>query len=145
MVRHPDLVSGPVIVIVGAATIYFSLQIDTADLTGGLSARFFPLFCGGVLLVAGLAICINGLRAAREPLPFIADARLLTVTGLFLLYFLSFAHVDFRVGAWALMLSGMLALGARRPLTLLLVPILTSAAIYLSFRYGFTILLPTWT
>ena len=144
MFRHPDMLSGTAILAAGLATIFFSLRIDTSQLTG-LSAQFFPLFIGAGLVLAGLAIFANGLFAARRPLPFIADRRVAIITGLFLAYFLSFAYVDFRVAAWAMMLLCMLTLGARRVWTLLLVPIATSAAIYLVFRYGFTILVPTWT
>ena len=62
----------------------------------------------------------------------------------FLVYFMTFAFVDFRVGAWAMMLVGMVILGARNRRQLLFVPIGVSAATYLMFRYGFKILLPIW-
>ncbi len=72
------------------------------------------------------------------------DRRVLLFAGAVLLYFLTFRHLDFRVGTWLFMLGWMVLLGARRPLELALVPLLTALLVWLTFRYGFTVLLPTW-
>jgi hypothetical protein len=37
-----------------------------------------------------------------------------------------------------------LALGSRRPLELIVVPVVVSLGIYAVFRYGFSVLLPVW-
>jgi hypothetical protein len=63
---------------------------------------------------------------------------------MFCLYFFTFEQVDFRVGAWALILSSMWILGARSWVQLAVTPAATALVIFWVFRYGFQVVLPVW-
>jgi hypothetical protein len=144
LIKHPDILSGLFILVLGAVAIILGQMIEISS-SYGLSARFFPILCGVGLVAMGGGIIYNGVRSEPAPLPFLFDARVGATIAAFLVYFMTFAIVDFRLGAWAMMLVGMFILGARDRMQLLLVPIGVSAATYLMFRYGFKILLPIWT
>ena len=61
------------------------------------------------------------------------------------IYFLSFRIVDFRVGTFVFTAVAMVLMGARRPLEIVVVALAVSLGMYALFRYGFTVLLPTWS
>ncbi len=111
-----------------------------------LSARFLPYLLSGALIGGGFLLWA---RPDNRPLVDVAGElfarRGVLVAIVFVLYAVTFRHVDFRLGTWAFVLFTMWVLGARRPAELVLVPIVVSAVVYVSFRYGFTVLLPTWT
>lgn len=110
-----------------------------------LSARFFPRLLAVVLVLAGLAqLLAPGPRAARETVRALRERRRLLFAAAVAAYFLSFRYVDFRVGTFVFMAAAMWLFGSRRWLELILVPLAVSAATFVLFRYGFTVLLPTW-
>ena len=145
MIRHPDVASGLCALIAGLALIVISLDIDIAPGQATLNARFFPILASAFIALCGLGILARGLMVERAELPVWVNARLVAVGVLFIAYFLSFEYVDFRVGAWGLTLSCMIALGARSRVQLAVTPIVVAGSIYGIFRYGFEVLLPTWT
>jgi putative tricarboxylic transport membrane protein len=111
-----------------------------------VSARFFPYLLSGAMVVFGLALFFRpGEKRLKEVLKAILVRQALVLGGLIFLYLLTFRHVDFRFGAWAFMLAAMWTLGSRKPLELIVMPLAVSAGVYLMFRYGFLVLLPTWT
>lgn len=121
----------------------YAIKFNPNQLT--LSARFFPFLLSGAMLCLGLGLCLRpGPLLLRKVLPTLASLQGSQVAILVLLYFLSFRYLDFRVGAFLFMLLVMLALGARRPWEMVLVPTLVSGGIYVIFRYGFSVLLPVW-
>jgi hypothetical protein len=144
LIKHPDILSGLFVLVLGAIVVILGQMIEISP-AQGLSARFFPILCGVGLVAMGGGIIFQGIRGEPLPLPFLFDFRVGATIVAFLIYFMTFAIVDFRLGAWAMMLVGMYILGARSRMQLLCVPIAVSAATYLMFRYGFKILLPIWT
>ena len=144
MLRHPDVVAGAVLAIVGALFTWLAAGIDPGPDMNTLRPNFFPLLCTAGITLAGLFILVTGLRSEPRPQPDLVDRRLVTVGALMAIYYLTFEHVDFRFGSWLFVLLTMVVLGCRKPLQLLLVPVLTAGGAYLSFRYIFEILLPTW-
>lgn len=145
MIKHPDILSGLVLAILGVAVFFGARQIDVVQLDQGLSAAFFPALCGGLLAFTGVGIAVKGVLAAPAPMPFVADRRVAAVAAIFVAYFFTFTYVDFRIGAWAVLLVAMYTLGARGAKELIFVPVLVSAGIYALFRYGLQIQVPTWT
>jgi putative tricarboxylic transport membrane protein len=142
--RHPDILSGLAAIAGGAALIYVSLDIDVAPGETTLNARFMPILAAACIVACGIAIAAKGLLAEPTRLPFGVNPRVTAILVLFLAYFLTFEYVDFRFGAWALTLACMYVLGGRKPVQLVLTPVLTAAVVYLMFRYGFEVILPTW-
>ena len=144
MVRHPDIVSGFLLALLGLVVIYLSQSIDISGADSGLTARFFPSLCGIGLTATGSIILIKGFFLAENPFHFRLNKRVTALMIMLLIYFMTFSIVDFRVSAWALMVSAMYLLGARDRILLIWLPIVTSAVTYFAFRYGFKILLPVW-
>jgi putative tricarboxylic transport membrane protein len=146
MRRFPaDRLLGLLAILAGAGLGLASwlIQFNPSQLT--LSARFFPGLLAVLLVGLGTILAVRpGPRPLGEVVREIVDRRTLGFAALVLLYFLSFRHLDFRFGTWLFVLGSMWLLGARRPLELALVPLLTALLVWLSFRYGFTVLLPTW-
>lgn len=110
-----------------------------------LSARFFPRLLAGVLSLAGLVLLIApGPRAAALAARALLERRRFLFAAALAAYFLTFRYVDFRVGTFVFMAATMWLFGSRRWLELILVPLAVSAGAFVLFRYGFTVLLPTW-
>ena len=95
-------------------------------------------------LLGGLLALRPGELGTADALSGLMRRRGLLIAALFLLYCLTFRYVDFRLGTWAFTILALWILGSRRPLELALIPVAVSAAVYAVFRYGFTVLLPTW-
>jgi tripartite-type tricarboxylate transporter receptor subunit TctC len=110
-----------------------------------LSARFFPRLLALVLAVAGLALVLApGPRAVTEAVRALLERRRLQFAVAVMVYFLTFRYVDFRVGTFAFMVVTMWLFGSRKWHELIVVPLAVSAGAFVLFRYGFTVLLPTW-
>ena len=143
-IRHPDIVSAAMLILIGAVMYYLSLDIRVPPNVTTFSPRFFPqLACIGIV-VCGLGVLANGLMGERRPLPFLFNRNNLIVVALFCIYFFTFEQVDFRLGAWALILSCMWVLGARSWVQLLVTPVVTAMVIFWLFYSGFQVVLPVW-
>ena len=120
----------------------------------GLPPGAFPILLGLLLVILGACLAWRGQRGAGSSAPggrtarqvreSVASPRSLALCGLVLGYFLTFRMLDFRLGSWLFVLAAMWTLGARKTGELLLLPVAVSGSLYLLFRYGFTVLLPTW-
>jgi putative tricarboxylic transport membrane protein len=141
-----DRLAGLVIAGAGLALAAVTAQVDILAHQPTLSARFFPYVLAVVLCVAGVGLA---LRPRDVPLGDVVTnvlaRRGVGFAGVFLIYALTFRVVDFRLGTWLFMLATMWILGARNRIELLVLPIAVTGAVYLLFRHGFTVLLPTWT
>ena len=141
-----DRIAGAFLLIAGCGVALASAAIDVLPDQPTLSARFFPYLLSLALVFGGgFLMARPGARPLAEVLAAVLAPRGLMVAAVFLLYTVTFRYVDFRLGTWGFVLASMWFLGARRPWELIVVPIVVSAAVYLTFRYGFLVLLPTWT
>lgn len=143
-VRHPDVVSAAVLISIGAVMYYLSLDIREPPKVTTFSPRFFPQLASIGIFICGLGVLANGLMAERRALPFLFNRNNLIVAALFCLYFFTFEQVDFRVGAWALIISCMWVLGARSWMQLAITPVVTALVIFWLFYHGFQVVLPVW-
>ena len=120
--------------------------VPDASFGDTLSPRFFPQLLALALLVPALALIA---RPRSEALGARAAGLLRPRTGAFvslvLAYGLLFAQVDFRLLTWGFVLGAMLALGARRPVELVLFPPAVALGAWALFRHGLGVLLPQWT
>lgn len=141
-----DRLAGVVTAVAGLGLAAASAGLDILASQPTLSARFFPYLLAGVLVLCGLALAVRpGERLLSEVVAQVLVRRGLAFAGLLLVYALTFRYVDFRFGTWAFVLAAMWVLGSRSRLELLILPLAVSAATYVLFRYGFVVLLPTWT
>ncbi len=145
MPKRADRIVGLAVVALGLVLALLVADIEINERQSTLSARFFPgLIAGALVLLGGLLALKPGPLGAAEAVAGLLRRRGLLIAGLFLLYCLAFRYVDFRLGTWAFTILALWILGSRKPLELALVPVAVSATVYAVFRYGFTVLLPTW-
>ncbi|MYJ70940.1 MAG: hypothetical protein F4092_04045 [Rhodospirillaceae bacterium] len=145
MPKRADRIVGLAVVALGLALALLVAGIEINERQSTLSARFFPGLLAGVLvLLGGLLALKPGELGTADALSGLMRRRGLLIAALFLLYCLTFRYVDFRLGTWAFTILALWILGSRKPLELILIPVAVSAAVYAVFRYGFTVLLPTW-
>jgi putative tricarboxylic transport membrane protein len=141
-----DRLAGIVTAAAGLGLAVVTAQIDILASQPTLSARFFPYVLAIILAVGGLALAFRpGNAALGEVVGRLLAGRGVAFAAVFLVYALAFRFMDFRLGTWAFVIAAMWILGARKWIELLVVPATVSAATYLLFRYGFTVLLPVWT
>ena len=141
-----DRIAGASLLVMGVGVALTSAAIDTLPDQPTLSARFFPFLLSGVMVIGGLFLLLKpGDRPFAGVLSAVLAPRGLMVAAVFTTYAVTFRIVDFRVGTWLFVLVTMWCLGSRRWWELIVVPIAVSAAVYTTFRYGFLVLLPTWT
>lgn len=146
MPKRADRIVGLAVVALGLVLALLVAGIEINERQSTLSARFFPgLIAGALVLLGGLLALKPGPLDAAEAVAGLLRRRGVLIAALFLLYCLAFRYVDFRLGTWAFTILALWILGSRRPLELALIPIAVSATVYAVFRYGFTVLLPTWT
>lgn len=145
MPKRADRIVGLAVVALGLVLALLVADIEINERQSTLSARFFPgLIAGALVLLGGLLALKPGPLGAAEAVAGLLRRRGLLIAGLFLLYCLTFRYVDFRLGTWAFTILALWILGSRKPLELALVPVAVPATVYAVFRYGFTVLLPTW-
>ncbi|TNE35550.1 MAG: tripartite tricarboxylate transporter TctB family protein [Alphaproteobacteria bacterium] len=140
-----DRIAGGLTLIAGLALAAATSQIDILENEPTLSARFFPYVLALILTFSGIVLMLKpGKAELAGVLNKLMEMRGIAFAVLFLLYALTFRFVDFRFGTWLFLLSTMWILGARKWWELLILPMLFSGTLYLLFRYGFIVLLPTW-
>lgn len=145
MPKRADRIVGLAVVGLGLVLAALVAGIEINERQSTLSARFFPgLIAGALVLLGGLLALKPGPLGAAEAVAGLLRRRGVLIAALFLLYCLTFRYVDFRLGTWAFTILALWILGSRKPLELALIPVAVSATVYTVFRYGFTVLLPTW-
>ena len=146
MPRKADRVVGLAVAAFGLVLAALVADIEINERQSTLSARFFPgLIAGALVLLGGLLALKPGGLTAADAVSALIRRQGVLIAALFLFYCLTFRYVDFRLGTWAFTILALWILGSRKPLELVLIPVAVSATVYAVFRYGFTVLLPTWT
>lgn len=143
---NSDRLLGLVTLALGIGVLAAGVGIVTPPGTeDSLSPRFFPLLLACVLVLLGGALIFKG---GGIPLSTVRGRVLsrtsLVLTGLTLAYTLSFGFIDYRVGALLFMGIGMWLLGSRSKWELMSIPVIVAVLMFVLFRYGFLVLLPTW-
>lgn len=145
MPKQADRIVGLAVVALGLALALLVADIEINERQSTLSARFFPgLLAGALVLLGGLLALRPGDLGTADAVAGLTRRRGVLIAALFLLYCLTFRYVDFRLGSWAFTILALWILGSRKPVELILIPVAVSATVYAVFRYGFTVLLPTW-
>ena len=140
-----DRAVGLAVAAAGLALGWAASGVETLAQQTTLSARFFPTMLAVVLLAAGLGIAARpGEQRLIDAVAPILSPRVLAFGGAFLLYALTFRHVDFRLGTALFMGVALWSLGSRRPVELIGLPIAVALGVWAAFRHGFTVLLPVW-
>lgn len=143
--RNADAILGVVIVLFGIACWLYSRQIPLAGDAGTLSARFVPELMAISFVLLGAVLAIRkSTRDVAIVARLLGERQRLLMAAAVAIYFLSFRIVDYRVGTFLFMAVAMWLMGSRRWIEIV-VALAVSIGTYLVFRYGFTVLLPTWS
>lgn len=143
---NSDRLLGLVALALGLGVLVTGFDIVTPPGTeDSLSPRFFPLLLACVLTLLGAILTIKGGGISLT----VVRARVFSRTsfallGLTAVYTLTFGFIDYRLGALLFMGCGMWLLGARKKWELVVIPVAVAVIMYVVFRFGFFVLLPTW-
>ncbi|WP_265516802.1 tripartite tricarboxylate transporter TctB family protein [Nitratireductor luteus] len=142
-ILHKDTVSGAVLLALAALVVSMSLGLGTGAGSDTLTPSFVPQICAAGLAICGAFLVLRGLRS-EGGMPALLDRRIAVVMIALVVYLWFFQAVDVRFGVWGFTLITMLAFGMRSPLMLIVYPVALSVTLYLSFSWGFKVVLPTW-
>jgi len=151
LLRDKDCQAGLIVAAFGAvgwAYTHATIHTSNALVASGIAADFYPKLLFGLLVFCGALLFFQGFtRTAEEQVPFPkTDWKNVLITfALMLAYaFLMDAKLlGFIIASIIFMFVFMLFLGERKPLILVLVPVIGSLAVYLLFGKVFMIALPT--
>ncbi|MEX0731238.1 MAG: tripartite tricarboxylate transporter TctB family protein [Aquisalimonadaceae bacterium] len=140
-----DRALGIAAILAGILIAFASSHVQLLPGSTAVSARFFPYLLAAILSAGGLTLILwPGAVPARDVVTRILTPSALMVAATFSIYAFTFRYMDFRLGTWLFVLITMWILGARKPLELIITPIAVALITFYLFRYGFTVLLPTW-
>ena len=109
-----------------------------------LPPSFFPRLLAVVLGGLGLLLFIEGKgQPFSDAWNKVATPRSLFFVAAILIYTYAFRYVDYRLLTPVYIFAVMWVMGARIWRELILTPLIATAVLYLSFTYGFRVLLPT--
>lgn len=140
-----DRILGIAVVGAGGLIALASSNIQVLQTGSTLSARFFPYLLAVMHAVGGLTlVLLPGKMPLGDALRRVFVPTTLLLAAVFAVYAFTFHYMDFRVGTWLFVLLAMVVLGARKPLELIVAPVVISLITFYLFRYGFMVMLPTW-
>lgn len=140
-----DRIAGLSAVVVGVLVALASTNIQVVQSNDTLSARFFPYMLSAILVLGGAALLtFPGHTSLGDVAQRMFSQAALLFGAAFFVYALAFPYVDYRLSTWLFMFAVMWLLGSRHIVELLIVSTVVSLVTFYLFRYGFTVLLPTW-
>ena len=141
-----DRFMGGVLLLFAMATLWFASELRILPSSSTIATtRSLPLAVGVIIALGALFLILRpSPRLLAETLAPVLRPQAVAFVALLFVYALTFRYVDFRFGVWLFMLASMALLGERRPWMLAIMPIACAAVIFLIFRYGFIVLVPTW-
>jgi len=105
---------------------------------------YFPVLVGSLLLVVGIIVAARGLSAKSEPVGRLTIVPLVLVLGAVLLFAVAIEKLGLAVALLGVVVVGYLANARRRPLELLVLALVLSAASVLIFHYGLKLPFKVW-
>jgi len=144
-VIRADHILGGLSLVAGVLLFLTSSSITVSPFESTLSARFFPKVLGGCFFLLGICLLLRPramfIGEALGPLLSLRFIGFVVVTAA---SFLAFPYVDFRLSTAIFLFIGMLQMGSRQPIELCAVSIGGALGVWLIFRFGFSVILPTW-
>lgn len=151
--KTSDLYAGMVVLLISLVLLGLSFGIHEDIVPGDtLGSRFFPRIIVILLAVCSLFIMYDGVKArkleaehklspkARDGVPTRLRAAL--TIGFSFLYVFWVMRIGFVISTPVLLFGLLLAWGVKNKLILILIPLLTTAFLYVTFVYAFEIMLP---
>jgi len=135
--RRANVLSGAALTVFGLLMLIFVIpaQIEQGP-PGMMSPRLVPNLMMGLITVLAVLLCATNLRSGEEGDWPISRAEVLAlgkVGALFAVAYAGYALIGPLAAGIVILLGGLLMLGERRPLYLLLIPVVVLGGTYLLF------------
>jgi putative tricarboxylic transport membrane protein len=142
--RRSDMIIGLVLLAFGLGATFLALDISQGPQQRTLPPNTVPLICTVGIVLCGLALIGRGLTVPQKAIALPFDLRQVLTAVCFFAFFLLFEHVDFRLLITSFVAITMWLLGCRSWKQLVIVPLATTAGIWVFFVKLFSVFLPTW-
>lgn len=143
--RRRNIIAALVLLALGAGYGILTSQLPTRSLPDTPGPPFFPWINTVVLLALSATLFVQGLVGANGPVPTGSEGRLRAIwaLGLFVVYLVILPGFGFLLATAPFFAALMVLFGETRVLRVAAGAIVATAALYLLFRHGFGVFLPT--
>ena len=138
--KNEDVLLGIIVLVFSLFGIFGSLELISGQ--SRVSPSFYPTLLFSGLGICGILLIFKGLRANHRNFPKFNLKKLLPILTLFILYVFLLKSIGYILSTIIFIISTMFLLGVRNKWQLIGIPISTSLVIYITFVYGFNIILP---
>ena len=143
--RRRNIIAALVLLALGAGYGILTSQLPTRSLPDTPGPPFFPWINTIVLLALSATLFVQGFVGANGPVPTGSEGRLRATwaLGVFVVYLVILPGLGFLLATTPFFAALMVLFGERRVLRVAVGAILGTALLYLLFRHGFGVFLPT--
>lgn len=143
--RRRNLIAALFLLALGAGYGILTTQLPVRSLPDTPGPPFFPWINTIVILALSATLLVQGLVGANGPVPAPAAGRgrAIWVLGVFVVYLVTLPGLGFILATIPFFAALMVLFGEVRPLRVALGAVVTTGFLYLLFRHGFGVFLPT--
>ena len=138
-----DFFAGLLYIAFGALAVAFGSGYPLGS-TARMGPGYFPVLVGSLLLLIGIVVAARGLRASSERVGHLAIKPLVLVLGGVLLFAGLIEKAGLAIAILAVVVVGYLANTDRRPVELVVLALVLTAASVLIFHYGLKLPFKLW-
>jgi len=142
-----NVIISMVMLLIGSCYLYFSLQLPVRSIQNVPGPSFFPLIIAAFVLFLSAVLLVKGVINLRNELPqqsgHAAPARVMATLVLFVLYLVVLPYAGFLVASIPFFAGLMMLCEQRKPLLVAVASVMIPLFLYVLFRQGFNILLPS--
>lgn len=138
-----DFIVGLVFLVISILGYYYAHVYISNDTSSGLPPEFYPKSLFIILGASAIGLMYKGYkRTDKKPLPKY-NWRMIAITiALLFGYSILFEYIGFIISTIIFMVAFMIALGERKPITIIASSLITTFTIYLLFTKAFMIIIP---
>lgn len=143
--RRRNLIAALVLLALGAGYGILTTQLPVRSLPDTPGPPFFPWINTIVILALSAALLVQGLVGADVPVPAQAAGRqrAFWALGVFVVYLATLPGLGFILATVPFFAALMVLFGEKRPLHVAVGAVAATGLLYLLFRHGFGVFLPT--
>lgn len=143
MVKDRDSLSGFIVLIFSIAGYFYSEFKISSEAKVGVAPDFYPKLLFIVIGICAVITLFGSIkRESKRTMPKFNWPAVITVIALLIGYAYLLQLTGFIISSIIFMVAFMFVLGERKPLNMILIPVITSLLIYFLFSKAFMIMLP---
>lgn len=150
--KYKDVIVGSVLATLSVVYLILSFQIKLTNIDRVVGSRMFPQICGTIILILSVCLIVGGIqRAKRAGAEDLGEkknyTRTILVLGSYAAYIFLMDKIGFTVSSVIYLFSQMIVMGkwpvGKKALALyLVISVIVSAVIYVTFNNVFMLILP---